>query len=331
MQSLLKYHRESRGIVATLQEQVKGLQAKVATAETDGDGGGVGSRGGAEAFGATIAALQDRLREVSQAKDKAERMVAAADGGGGKGGGEDWDLREKRYQEALSENETKNAELEQNLRRTMGVIRALRQEKHSSVDQIEGLKTQLAQSKADNSQRTSELEELAQQHRSLQAQTVEMRNAAVDSGVAAGLIDEIEELKMQLAQAKAIASDSTNGHRLREAERELAAANEKAAALSTRCLEAETTLDSATNSLNDARQRLAKFESSVAVAAAAAASSHEEGRVDKLSAECGVLQERVNSLTEDKEEILGKLATRTADMDTWVSQSPTFSPKLKLL
>lgn len=209
-QGLFGEYHKAQSLIQDLSKQNEELQAKLATTETDGDGGGSGGGGGgAEALSSTIAALRDELEEVSQARDDAEKRAAGAAGGGVQNAAGDGGVATRAAAEA------------------------------------EELKTQVAQSKADNAELISRLEEMAEKYRTLLAQEQCSEDAVND----------------------ATASRSADYDRLREAERELTTANQRAAALDTRCLKAEAELESTTSSLHDARRRLAEFESSVGGAA----------------------------------------------------------------
>lgn len=138
-------YREAQGSIKGLQEQVQGLQAKQATeSETEG-GGGDGNGSADPAFGATIAALQTQLREVTQAKEEAEQRVAAVVGRGG--GGDDGDTApptpapelsaasdervkelEKGYEESLAAKQSENEVLIQKLRELATRYRSLQED-----------------------------------------------------------------------------------------------------------------------------------------------------------------------------------------------------------
>ena len=152
IQGLIGKYKEAQGTIRSLQSQVEELRAhRVATSpEGDGDGGegdsGPGRDEGAayQDFRATIAAFQNQLREVTQAKDDAEKraeMAAAASTAPGE-----------------------------------------RVEEGGECETVTKLKTQL-EKKHENESITSRLNELAQRYRALQ-QEDEARKAEYNSAAA---------------------------------------------------------------------------------------------------------------------------------------------------
>lgn len=399
-------------------ERTEWLQANQGTTEKDGDGGhgnGNGNgNGGAETSSTTIAAVREKLREVSQANSDPEKKVAAASGRRDRtGSAEDWDTGQKIYQEVKARTGQSACTVQEMTRKVQqqhhhqqhqqhqeterGVQNAAidnrgvaviaveqrgdlktqltkcKEDKIQLMSHAKQLKTQLAQAKADNTVLIGHLEDLTQAHCILLAQIQqgaeprEVGNAASDGGVGTSTVEKIEKLKTQLAQCtinktvsleklqdlgqdhhtllggpqakaavNATSSHSTDTHRLREAKQELAAANEKVAALNSRCLIAEEALESTKSSLNNARQEFAEEKSSmrvtIAKTTAAAATDRQmlkQGQ-QRFRAEWAALNRRIRGLTaellafrerREKKKAFIKLETKTADKKDSVSWS----------
>ncbi|CAN0402890.1 unnamed protein product, partial [Ascophyllum nodosum] len=158
MKGLIGKYKEAQGTIRSLHSQVEELRAhRVATSpKGDGDGGegdsGPGRDEGAANpyFGATIAALQDQLREVTRAKDDAEKRAEMA--------------------EAAS------------------TVPGERVEEGREYETVAELKTQLGEKQAENESIASRLNELAQRYRALQ-QEDEARKAEYNSAAAERVAD----------------------------------------------------------------------------------------------------------------------------------------------
>lgn len=312
------------------------LQEKGADAADPG-----GADGGADpAFGATIAALQDQLREVTREKDEAVRRAAAAAAAGGvvhQGGDgvaasdessaaaavaarEQLEAQEKVHQEALAEKQSQNEQLVQKVRQLLNTCRSLKEQVAEAAQRppvdgggstaaeggsdAEGLQAQLALKQSENDKLMARLRELAQRYRGLQQEQQE------GGGVGGG------------GETAAFAE------RLAEAERRVAAGDERAAELSRCCEEAEAEHQRVTGSLKEAVERLAVLESGAGAAEGAAAAA-DEGRSaleEQLRGESAALEGRVAGLEgelrvseEEKREALTRLEAKTADFDKIVS------------
>ncbi|CAM9414010.1 unnamed protein product, partial [Sphacelaria rigidula] len=335
MKTLVGKYREAQGSIKGLQAQVEELRTQQVTPATDGDNsGGGGDAGGADpAFGATIAALQEKLREVSQARDDAEKRAVVVGGSGGGGGGrgkssshgEDWDTRERGYKEALEEKEAQHAKLLQKFKQMVTHLRNLQEEKaqleQRQQQQEAGAQVRGAQSVAvdDDSGASSGASTTAEETEELRKQLAKSRTD--NDKLSSNLSELLQKYRGLLAQGQgaavenasrhdeeadsAASSSSDSGHRLADAVRELAEAKETEAALHSRCVEAEAALESTTTSLNDALMRLADLEalpSSADGGASAATAREEAGRhQEELRAENQGLKERIQDLAKELE------------------------------
>lgn len=311
--------------------------AKTAAAQQEGglglDKGGAGDD---PAFGATIAALQTQLREVTQEKDEAVKRASVAGGGNEIGGGsatgneaaaavaaarEQLEAQEKAHQEALAEKQFQNEQLVQKVRQLLTTCRSLKEQMAAAEASppavavaagAEDLHAQLDAKQSENDKLLSRLRELAQRYRTLQQ---EQQDKAGGEGGGA-------------AETPAVPADVAE--RLADAERQVASADEKAAELARRCEKAEAEHQRATGSLKEAVERLAVLESAADVAAtsnAASASAQQEGLAlqEKLRAESAALEERVAGLVkelqasrEEKLETSAQLEAKAASFEKMV-------------
>ncbi|CAM9324615.1 unnamed protein product, partial [Scytosiphon promiscuus] len=119
--------------------------------------------------------------------------------------------------------------------------------------------------------------------------------------------------------------------RLADAQRQVAAGDERAAELTHRCEEAEAEHQRVTGSLKEAVERLAALESGAA----------DEGKSEveeKLRGESAVLEGRVASLVgelqaseEEKREALTKLGAKTADFDKMIGRTKDLAGRYREL
>lgn len=276
---------------------------------------------------------------MSNAREQAEQRAIAAESDRDRDGdvGQDGrQAREKEYEEALALKEAQKAELVQKVKQLVARLRLVQEKQQqqdaaaavegaqtasdcgvtvSANEDVEELKAQLSRSQEDNDKLVSRLKELARRYRALQAH-------GQDLG----------------ATASVPPPTATDNGRLADAEWELVAANERVAELSRRCQEAEAAHESATVSLNDALSRLAQLQSSAdsatddAAAVATAAGDDAERKEKELRAENRQHEEKIHVLLEDlrasreeKEEVSGQLAAKSADVEKLVRNMLTFT------
>lgn len=369
-QVLIAKYKEAQGSIKGLQEQVQELQGQQ-NPGADGDGDGDGAKAGADpAFGATIAALQTQLREVTEAKNeavqRAEAAAAAAeqqDKGDDATGGADFgatiaalqtqlrevtqekdeavqraeaaaaaaedgvgtaakenqllEAQEKAHQEALAEKQSQNEQLVQKVRQLLTTCRSLKEQvavaggggaataagAQAGEEEEEGggLQAQLDLKQAENDKLMTRLRELAQRYRALQQE--QQRPAGGEEGGGAG----------GAATATVVPSDVAD--QLEDAERRVAAADERAADLAGRCEEAEAEHQRVSESLKEAVERLAALD---AAAAAAGGGERAEETVAALEARVAGLVGELKTSREEKEEVSTQLEAKTTDFEKMV-------------
>ncbi|CAM9803708.1 unnamed protein product, partial [Hapterophycus canaliculatus] len=332
---LIGKYKEAQGSIKGLQSKVEELQEK-SKPGADGDPGAV--EGGADpAFGATIAALQDQLREVTRERDEAVERAAAAvaaphrdrDGApafGEENGGaaaaataaarEQLEAQEMLHQKALAEKQSQNEQLVQKVRQLFNTCRSLKEQVAEAAQRppvdgggaaagAEGLQAQLDLKQSENDNLMARLRELAQRYRSLQQE-----QETKESGDRGGSSEP--------------AATAELAERLAAAERQVAAGDERAAELTRRCEEAEAEHRRATGSLNEAVERLAALESGAATAAAA------EG-VAAAGEERSALEEELRASEEEKQEALTQLEAKTVEFNSMLHRTKELAGRYREL
>lgn len=352
-----------REVTQAKDEAVRRAEAEAAAAAAAAatySGKGVSSDGeGAEDdadFGATIAALQAQLREVTQEKDEAVKTAAAATAaaavqkgnGEGAAGGiamgeegaaavaaakEQLEAQDRAHQEALAEKQSQNEQLVQKVRQLLATCRSLKEQvaetapapaqpygdnsTATATNDTQDLQAQLDIKQSENEKLLARLRELAQRYRALQQQQQqEQQDKEAGEGGAASTTPMIP---------------ADIAERLAAAERQVAHTDKNSAELTRRCEEAEMKHQRATESLKEALERLAALEATTnasAAASAAAATADQEKfflQEEKLRAKSMALEERVAGLVaelqtsrEEKEEFSTQLEAKTVGFEKMV-------------
>lgn len=303
---------------------VTAAAATAAATSVDSNGG---TEGGADpAFGATIAALQTQLREITQAKDEAEQRAAAA-----VAAEERLEGLEKTHQEVLGEKQSQNDQLVVKVRQLMGACRSLKEQvaaaaagtaaaaaaegKGGGGEEVEQLKSQLGQREAENEKLVARLRELAQRYRALQTQSQEGEGGQSPPPPPPAA-----------PEASGAPSAGDTSERLADAELRASAVGEQAAELTRRCEEAKGEHQRAAELLRDALGRLAELEAAGAAAGAAAVADQERALLEQQEANEAGFEKRLGALSreleasrEEKEEVSNQLETKNADLENMVS------------
>lgn len=350
-QVLIGKYKEAQGNIKGLQGQVEELQTQQQGMPSPAASDGVTATDGDtdSAFGATIAALQSQLREVTKEKEDAEERATAAaaavttstgarddDNGHDKEGGAAaqeegeeaatalrWRLEEmeKTHEGALAEKQAQNEDLVKKVRKLLATCRSLQEQQQQ----------QQAEKAGDGEKSATAVEEEATQELRTQLEQKQEDNDKLMSRLRE-LAQRYQSLQQSSSEASSAATTATTNDdaagRLEDTEKKLEAANTMAAELTQRCQEAEAAHERVEGSLAEALERLKDLESGAAVATAAAAAGNDSQ--EKLHAENASLEKRVGELTGGLEasrqggkEVSEQLEAKSADLEKMVRASPS--------